>query len=425
MSILTLAYVLPSAEARSFSSFRWDIDEAYHRDGHVQFVVQKDSENFLPIGIKGLDDVTVTLHPTINHDQTGKAKLPRGVDIYFEPDVVDLTDGEVKPVKLMINVDENAPANLYDVQIVGTWKEEGKIPDFMGSSIRLHVGRDFGDGKIPINMLEPPLQFWKLIKNEGGNVDEVPCRNDYVLVVKHDGSPACVKEQTVPKLIERSWIFDPVNNTIKQCAVEYDRIIRIPGCPSSGDGPVCEPKPLIAKFIEPSDEIATFKKMHCADNVDEWSHRTEHEEGPDNGQIDWKLVSGIHHENPTFDVYGLNEKFQPIKVGKEIRSTIQYWDIVSCFDAETRIVDKLTKEVIFENVYTYKCKDEEVGTFDKMMLRITDDVNWTIKLPGFYILEIESEKINLTEEFFVECTSGGCEFLTGEQLEGRQTYRFD
>lgn len=206
VGVLALAHVLPSAEARSFSSFGWNIDESYHRDGHVQSVVQKDSENFLPIEIKGLGDVTVTLHPTINHDQTGKCNLPRGIDIYFEPDVVTLTDGEIKPVKLMINVGENAPSNLYDVQIVGTWKEEDKTSDFMGSSIRLHVGHDFGDGKIPINMLEPPLKFWKLIQDDGGTVDDVPCRNDYVLVVKHDGSPACVKPDSVTKLIERGWM---------------------------------------------------------------------------------------------------------------------------------------------------------------------------------------------------------------------------
>ena len=207
MVILTWAYVSSDVEARSFSSFRWEIDETYHRDGHVQLVVQKDSENSLPVGIKGLDNVTVTLHPTINHDQTGKAKLPRGVDIYFEPNIVTLTDGKVTPVKLVINVDENAPSSLYDVQVVGTWKEEGKIPEFMGSSIRLHVGHDFGDGKIPINMLEPPLKFWKLIQNDkGSTVNDIPCRNDYVLVVKHDGSPACVTLETKTKLIERDWI---------------------------------------------------------------------------------------------------------------------------------------------------------------------------------------------------------------------------
>jgi len=127
------------------------------------------------------------------------------VYIYFKPNTVTLTDGEVKTVKLVINVDENAPANLYDVQIVGTWKEEGKTPDFMGSSIRLHVGHDFGDGKIPVNMLESPLKFWKSIKNEGGTVNDVPCRNDYVLVAKYNGSPACVKPETAEKLIQRGW----------------------------------------------------------------------------------------------------------------------------------------------------------------------------------------------------------------------------
>jgi len=80
-----LIFVMNNAEARGFSDFSWKIDEAYHKDGHVQFVVQKGSENFLPIGIYGKSDVTVDLHPTIGHDQIGPAKLPRGVDIYFEP----------------------------------------------------------------------------------------------------------------------------------------------------------------------------------------------------------------------------------------------------------------------------------------------------------------------------------------------------
>ena len=46
------------------------------------------------------------------------------MDIHFELVVASLTDGEVKPVKLAINVDENTPVNLYDVQIVGSGKDK-------------------------------------------------------------------------------------------------------------------------------------------------------------------------------------------------------------------------------------------------------------------------------------------------------------
>jgi len=199
--------VVSNAEARSISDFSWEIDEKYQRDGNVQFFASTGSKNILPIGIRGLNDVTVDLHPTINFDQTGTAKLPRGVNIYFEPSEVTVAKDEVKIVNLVIDVANNAPSNLYDVQIVGIWKEEGRIPDFMGSSFRLHVGRDFGDGKIPINMMDPPLKFWKLVQNDKEvSLVDVPCRNDYVLIVKSSSkSPACVTFQTGDILVKRGW----------------------------------------------------------------------------------------------------------------------------------------------------------------------------------------------------------------------------
>lgn len=61
-------------------------------------------------------------------------------------------------------------------------------------------------------MLEPPLKFWKVIQNDGGTVNDVPCRNDYVLVVKYDGSPACVKSETKIKLMERGWMPRPISD---------------------------------------------------------------------------------------------------------------------------------------------------------------------------------------------------------------------
>ena len=39
----------------------------------------------------------------------------------------------------------------------------------------------------------------------GASINDVRCDSDLVLVVKHDGSPACVKHDTKLKLIERGW----------------------------------------------------------------------------------------------------------------------------------------------------------------------------------------------------------------------------
>ena len=52
-----------------------------------------------------------------------------------------------------------------------------------------------------------PLQEFKL----GIASDEIQCKELLTIVTKHDGSPACVKEQTKQKLIERGWALDKSN----------------------------------------------------------------------------------------------------------------------------------------------------------------------------------------------------------------------
>ncbi len=52
--------------------------------------------------------------------------------------------------------------------------------------------------------MESPLKQFK----SGITIDEIQCRDSLVLVTKHDGSPACVKPETIPRLMERNWIKD-------------------------------------------------------------------------------------------------------------------------------------------------------------------------------------------------------------------------
>lgn len=51
-------------------------------------------------------------------------------------------------------------------------------------------------------MLDSPLKQFKA----GISVGEIQCKPDLVLIQKHDGSPACVKLDSIPKLIDRKWI---------------------------------------------------------------------------------------------------------------------------------------------------------------------------------------------------------------------------
>ncbi len=223
-----------------------------------------------------------------------------------------------------------------------------------------------------------------------------------------------------------SQIFQMESQTKNiECAVEYDKIMSISSCPPRDDGAICEPVPVIDRFIFPDKANESFRKMHCADIVDNWSYLPEHLEGLMDGQIDWNLVSAIHHEKPTFDIYGLNEKFQPIKVGQKIRLSVSYWDEIDCSDYTVKITDKLTGDTVYDKQYHYDCKSKDIERYGKMMLRPLSGIDYRLSLPGEYVFEMINDDMKISEEFFVECTSGGCEFLTDEQLEGRQTYRLD
>lgn len=57
----------------------------------------------------------------------------------------------------------------------------------------------------------PPLKQIKA----GMKLDELFCKSNFVLLLKHDGSPACVKPETKIKLIERGWATaDQLENKI-------------------------------------------------------------------------------------------------------------------------------------------------------------------------------------------------------------------
>jgi hypothetical protein len=58
-----------------------------------------------------------------------------------------------------------------------------------------------GDFEKIMDNRTPTLKLFKM----GYDIDEIKCKENLFLVQKYDGSPACVTEQTIPKLVVREW----------------------------------------------------------------------------------------------------------------------------------------------------------------------------------------------------------------------------
>jgi hypothetical protein len=198
----------------------------------------------------------------------GPIKFPQGTSIQLEPNQIKL-DGTDQILNITIHVSDNAHSSKYDVSLVGVWKEEGKIPDFSGTSFSLHVGRDFGNNAIHVNFFMPPLKFAK----EGIPPDEIQCRNNFILIQKYDGSPACVNRETIPKLFERGWMTGVIEDKWTASYVSPDQAFKhIQNFIFNSDIILDFPKASMMKRISPipvritgdtTSQICAELKMEC------------------------------------------------------------------------------------------------------------------------------------------------------------------
>ncbi|MFB5606189.1 MAG: hypothetical protein ACE5R7_07870, partial [Nitrosarchaeum sp.] len=58
----------------------------------------------------------------------------------------------------------------------------------------------------PSDYLSPLKQF-----KSGIPINQIQCKDSLFLIQKYDGSPACVKPETAPKLMQRGWILPELN----------------------------------------------------------------------------------------------------------------------------------------------------------------------------------------------------------------------
>ena len=204
------------AEARGFTPFSFSLadeitynDLSFYVDGSKSNLIVEKGETVtfpLIIGSRAGESTTVNFHATIGNDQMGEIRFPLGVDIQLKPSQITL-NGTEQILNVIIHASEKAPSSKYNINLVGVWKEEGKISDFMGTSFSLHVGKDFGNDAVPINFFISPL---KSIQH-GMSAEEIVCRNGMMMILKHNDTPACVYEETKLKLIQRGWMKTQVD----------------------------------------------------------------------------------------------------------------------------------------------------------------------------------------------------------------------
>lgn len=108
------------------------------------------------------------------------------------------------------------------------------------------------DGIILKNVTRTPDQFSPMEQIQlGSNSTDVQCKHGFDLIIKiHDNMPACVKPQTVQKLVEQGWtkmIFEkdivinsytPISNETENQAVKVVEIKMVP--PYTPGGPVIQ-----------------------------------------------------------------------------------------------------------------------------------------------------------------------------------------
>ena len=127
------------------------------------------------------------------------------VDMY----VPELCEQSINPIN-----SENRPDSLYVKKPMKTLIPKSNVlmlstPNLHPDDLQSCLVGDFDNKnyewcnnyKEKISLLPPLKQF-----KSGVTFDEIQCRDNLVLLQKHDGSSACVENKTIPKLIQRGWI---------------------------------------------------------------------------------------------------------------------------------------------------------------------------------------------------------------------------
>lgn len=88
------------------------------------------------------------------------------------------------------------PFGIYTLEVIDLSEN-----DSMSENIDMHFTAKKWEEEIRNQLIKPPLNQFQ----SGITFDEIQCKSSLQKILKHDGSPACVKSETKEKLEQRGW----------------------------------------------------------------------------------------------------------------------------------------------------------------------------------------------------------------------------
>jgi len=227
LCVSLLPYVHAQAVGSQVSPFDFQLDESavdgkrysyVIEGGSPAAIIKQNETKSLPVIILPATDkpVPVKFHLSVGYDQTGPIQMPLGVHAIVDPSEITVKPHHNETLNIVVSVDKNAPSGKYQLNIVGEWPGPN---GFLGSSIIINVGKDYGPDAMPFNAMWTPLKQYQ----SGKAVKDIQCNQDLHLVIKsEDGTPACVKLGSINKLVSLHWALKPANElTIEEFKDAY------------------------------------------------------------------------------------------------------------------------------------------------------------------------------------------------------------
>ncbi len=106
-------------------------------------------------------------------------------------------------VNVVSNQQKNEIIAQIDTALIPILEQRSDVISVTVSEVQ-KVGKEYLD-KLP-----PKKQ-----QSQGRSINEIQCVSGFVLIQKHDGSPACVKPTTAEKLIQRGWATEQIAKTFE------------------------------------------------------------------------------------------------------------------------------------------------------------------------------------------------------------------